>query len=134
MKDLEKAKEIFAQGKYSFVLVKDDDIITCSERGLINLVELIESQKDYSEYSICDKVCGRASAFLYVLLGLKEVHAVKMAKLAVQILDRAEIEFSFETSIDTVLDEKMEAVDKFETAVVKSGSAVNALKDIKAVL
>lgn len=134
MKDLDKAKEIFSSGKYSFVLCKDDDIITETESGLAPLVKLIESGKDFFEYSICDKVCGRAASFLYVLMGLKEVHAVTMAKLSVQILDRAEINYSTDNFVEKILNREKTDLDKFETAVIRSGSAVNALEDIKKVL
>lgn len=132
MTDLEKAKEIFSSGEYTFVLVKDDDIIKSSEKGLRPIVDLIDSGKDFFEYSICDKICGRASSFLYVLMGLKAVYAPKMAKLAIQILDRAEIEYSTDQFVETILDSDLKEVEKFENAVLRSGSAVKALDDIKA--
>ena len=134
MTDIEKAKEIFNSGDYSFVLVKGEDIIKETQKGLGPLVKLAEGEKDFTDYSICDRITGRAASFLYVLLGLKEVYAVKMAKLAVQILDRAEIKFGAGGFVETVLDENMSDTDKFEKAVLRSGSAINALNDIKAVL
>ena len=94
MTDLEKAKEIFYSEDYSFVLVKNEDIISSSQKGIRQIVELIESKKDFTDYSMCDRITGRAVAFLYVIMGLKAVHSVKMTKLATNILDRAEIKFS----------------------------------------
>ncbi len=134
MTDLEKAKEIFYQENCTFVLVKGDDIIKSTEHALTPLVKLAEGEKDFTDYSICDRIAGRAASFLYVLLGLKEVYAVKMAKLAVQILDRAEIKFETDEYIETILDANMKDIDKSEQAVVKSGSAVKALEDLKAAL
>lgn len=134
MTDIEKAKEIYNSGDYSFVLVKGEDIIKETQKGLEPLVKLAEGEKDFTDYSICDRITGRAASFLYVLLGLNEVYAVKMAKLAVQILDRAEIKFGAGGFVETVLDENMSDTDKFEKAVLRSGSAINALNDIKAVL
>ena len=103
MTDLEKAKEIFYSGNYSFVLVKNEDIISSSQKGIMQIVELIESGKDFTDYSLCDRIAGRAAAFLYILLGVKEVHSVKMTKLATNILDRAEIKFSADEYIEKVL-------------------------------
>lgn len=134
MNNIDKAKEIFAQSECSFVLVNNDNIITNNDKGLKPIVDLIDSGEDYSEYAICDKITGRAAAFLYVLLGIENVHAKKMAKLAIQILDRAEIEYSYDELIETVLDENMDEIDPVELSVLRSGSAVQAIEDIKKAL
>ena len=98
MTDLEKAKEIFQKENCTLVLCKGDDVFTSDQTGIKKLVELAEGDKDFSDYSACDKIVGRAAAFLYVLLGVKHVHATVMAKLAIQILDRAEITSLFSVS------------------------------------
>lgn len=131
MTDLEKAKEIFYSEDYSFVLVKNEDIISSSQKGIMQIVELIESGKDFTDYSMCDRITGRAVAFLYVIMGLKAVHSVKMTKLATNILDRAEIKFSADEYIEKVLDSELKNTDRFENAVIHSGSAITALEDIK---
>ncbi len=131
MTDLEKAKEIFYSEDYSFVLVKNEDIISSSQKGIRQIVELIESKKDFTDYSMCDRITGRAAAFLYVIMGVKAVHSVKMTKLATNILDRAEIKFSADEYIEKVLDSELKNTDRFENAVIHSGSAITALEDIK---
>lgn len=134
MSNLDIAKEEFSKDNYSFVIAGEGKIITSKEKGLSPVIDLIESGDDFSEYAVCDKITGRAAAFLYVLLGIEAVHAKKMAKLAVQILDRAEIEYSYDEMIETVLDEDMKEIDPVELSVLRSGSAVQAINDIKAVL
>lgn len=134
MKDLENAKELFYSGDWSFVLVKDGAAVKSSKKGLSPIVELIESGKDFTDCTICDKTTGRAAAFLYVLLGAKEVHALRMTNLAVQILDKAEIKFSADEFIESVHDETMTCTDACESAVLRSGSAAQAFKDIKKAL
>lgn len=134
MNNIEKAKQIFSENEYTFVLLSEENIITSTDKGLKPMVDLIESNEDFSEYVICDKITGRAAAFLYVLLGIEKVHAKKMAKLAVQILDRAEIEYSYDEMIETVLDENMTEIDPVELSVLRSGSAVQAIVDIKKAL
>ena len=57
-----------------------------------------------------------------------------MAKLAIQILDRAEIKYSYDELIETVLDSEMKEIDPVELSVLRSGSAVQAINDIKSAL
>ena len=134
MTDLEKAKDYFYSQKASMVLCKDDEKFITQEKGLTPLINLIESGDDYFEYSACDKVVGRAAAFLYVLLGVKEIHAKVMAKLAIQILDKAEIKYSADEFVDTILDDQLKDTNPLEEVVLRSGSANNALRDLKAFL
>lgn len=134
MNNLDLAKEEFSKDNYSFVLAGEGKLITSKEKGLKPIIDLIESEEDFSDFSICDKITGRAAAFLYVLLGIEKVHAKKMAKLAIQILDRAEIEYSYDELIETVLDMDMKEIDKIELSVLRSGSAIQAIEDIKKAL
>lgn len=130
MNDLEKAKEIFEKENCTLVLVKGESIIKSKEHGLSKLVELINKDEDLTDYSVCDNVCGRAASFLYVLLGVKEVYANTMAKLSIQILDRAEIKYSANAFVETLLDSENKT-DKMELAVLRSGTPLKAFEDIK---
>lgn len=134
MTDLEKAKEIFQKENCTLVLCKGDDVFTSDQTGIKKLVELAEGDKDFSDYSACDKIVGRAAAFLYVLLGVKHVHATVMAKLAIQILDRAEITYSADTFAETIQNRQNTGICPMEEAVIRSGSPIKALEDIKAEL
>lgn len=134
MENIDIAKDEFSKDDYSFVLAGEGKVISSKEKGLKTIVDLVDSGDDFSEFSICDKICGRAAAFLYVLLGVEAVHAKKMAKLAIQILDRAEIKYTYDELIETVLDSQMKEIDPVELSVLRSGSPVQAIKDIKAVL
>lgn len=130
MNDLEKAKEMFEKENCTLVLVKGESIIKSKEHGLSKLVELIDKDEDLTDYSVCDNVCGRAASFLYVLLGVKEVYANTMAKLSIQILDRAEIKYSANAFVETLLDSENKT-DKMELAVLRSGTPLKAFEDIK---
>lgn len=130
MNDLEKAKEIFEKENCTLVLVKGESIIKSKEHGLSKLVELIDKDEDLTDYSVCDNVCGRAASFLYVLLEVKEVYANTMAKLSIQILDRAEIKYSANAFVETLLDSENKN-DKMELAVLRSGTPLKAFEDIK---
>lgn len=130
MTDLEKAKEIFEKENCTLVIVKDESIIKSKEKGLSKLIELINNDEDLTDYTVCDNICGRAASFLYVLLGVKEVYAKTMAKLSIQILDRAEIKYSAESFVENLLDSENQT-DKMELAVLRSGTPLKAFEDIK---
>lgn len=126
----EKAKNILEEKKCSLVLVDDDEIISSDEKGLSFLVNLCESGRDFQGFSASDKIVGRAAAFLFVLLEVSEVHAKVMSKLAGNILDRGEIPFYSEKIVDEIKGDDG-SLDRFENAVIRSGSALVALEDIK---
>ena len=99
------------------------------------------------------KSAGRAAAFLLVNLEVTEVHAVNLQKLAVNVLDRAEIACTAENKFENFSEiadegapekafseegsgtaETTEFLEKIENAVVRSGSALVALQDIRRAL
>lgn len=82
----EKAKNLLEKGNYTCVLCKDDVVITKNERGVKPLIQLIQSQENFKDFCVADKVVGRAAAMLYVLLGVKEVYANVMTKSAGSLL------------------------------------------------
>ena len=53
-----------------------------------------------------------------------------MAKLSIQILDRAEIKYSANAFVETLLDSENKT-DKMELAVLRSGTPLKAFEDIK---
>ena len=132
-KNTEKASEILRSGNYSLVLCKDEEILTFTDSGLKDLVSLCESGKDFYGFSCADKVVGRASAFLLVLLEVSEVYAPVMAKLSRNVLDRGEVKYFSDQIVDELITSDGKS-DSFEEAVVRSGSAVIALQDIKRLL
>ncbi|MBO5006585.1 MAG: DUF1893 domain-containing protein, partial [Clostridia bacterium] len=76
MNDLIKAKEILENGAFTCVLVKGDEVISFSERGVKPLLALLSQNKKLESFCAADKVVGKAAAFLYLLLGVKNLHAL----------------------------------------------------------
>lgn len=66
---MQKAKETFAQGNYTCVWCRGDELLTSKEAGLRLLLTRIREGKDLSGFYAADKIVGRAAAFLYVKLG-----------------------------------------------------------------
>ena len=89
--DLRRAREILEQSGYTCVLCRQDQVKTCTARGVRPLVELLDAGQ-WSGYSAADKVIGKATAFLYALLGVRAVYTPVISESAVRILHRYRIE------------------------------------------
>lgn len=70
---MEQARKILEAGSYTCVLRKNDTVFTATERGVKPLVRWLAQGIDVRGFSAADKVVGRATAYLYVLLGVKAV-------------------------------------------------------------
>ena len=66
--DLQKAKQYLHTQGYTFVAVKNEDLFVSQKRGVAPLLEQIDSNTLLNGFSVADKVVGKASAFLYLLL------------------------------------------------------------------
>ncbi|MDE7213593.1 MAG: DUF1893 domain-containing protein, partial [Anaeroplasmataceae bacterium] len=83
MTDLEYAKKRL-EGN-TVCLVKADSSFISQKRGVTPLLEFIESKVDFKGYSAADKIVGKAAAFLYASLGVKEVYAEVLSKEAIPV-------------------------------------------------
>lgn len=61
---MKKAKETFAQGNYTCVWCRDNELLTSKEAGLRPLLTRIREGKDLNGFYAADKIVGRAAAFL----------------------------------------------------------------------
>lgn len=77
--DAERAMEQLAVGGWTAVLCRDGELFVSRERGVKPLLDWLDSGRDFRGFSAADKVVGKAAAFLYVLLGVREVRAPVMS-------------------------------------------------------
>lgn len=84
--NLTRAIEQLNSGVYTCVLCKEDIVCTSTERGVKPLLNWLDRGVDLHGFSAADKVVGKAAAFLYVLLGVKEVYAPVMSESAIYTL------------------------------------------------
>lgn len=115
--DLAKAAGLLVTGRYTCVLCKGDIILTSSEHSLRPLIEWYASGEDMNGFSAADKVVGKAAAFLYVLLGVKEVYAPVMSERAVYTLSRYGIYPSCDTTPEAITDRSGTGICPLEQAV-----------------
>ena len=97
--DIQHAKTQLICHNYTCVLCKDDAIYHSCHRGVRPLLDFLDSGLDFTGFSAADKVVGKATAFLYCLLGVKTVYANVLSDAAAQVFARANIPFSCDTRV-----------------------------------
>ena len=66
-----------------------------------------------------DKVVGRATAYLYVLLKVKAVYARVISEPAVRVLEGHNITVSYGTAVPNIINRKGDGICSFEAAVME---------------
>jgi len=131
MQDMEKARQLLA-GEYTCVVCKEDQIHTATQRGVKPLVNWLEQGLQLEGFSAADRVVGRATAFLYCLLGVKAVYAHVMSTPALQVLQSNGIEASCKTEVPGIINRKGTGPCPFEAAVLHITTAEEAMAAIRA--
>ena len=130
-KDFQKAKEEYNSGKYTLVICKDEDIIKSDVTGIRPVLNLIDSKKDYKGYSAADKIVGRAAAFLYTLLQVKNLYGETMSKGAVEILKNAGIYYEYKTLTDYIENRQKTGMCPMDEAVKDIDNPKDAYEAIR---
>ena len=112
-----KAKEILENGGHSCVFVSEEETVISDERGVKPLLGLLSDKKDMSLFSAADKIVGRAAAFLYVLLGVKEVYAEVLSKKARPVFERYGIAVFSGTETEEIINRDKTGICPMEKAV-----------------
>ena len=131
MQDLNRAKEILMEGGYTCVLCRDDEVYTATARGVRPLMEWMDSGMDLHGFSAADKVVGRATAFLYVLLGVTTVHALVMSTPAREALESNGITALCDREVPGIINRRGDGPCPFEDAVLGITAPQDALAAIR---
>ena len=116
---LRKAKETLESGGYTCVLTDGTIVYTSKLRGVKPLVQFLESGTIPSGFSAADKVIGRATAYLYVLLGVREVYAQIISEPAEEVLRAKGIHVQYGTLVPNIINRKGDGICPFEAAVME---------------
>lgn len=118
LSDGEKAAAILAGGGYTCVLCRGGDVRTANTRGVKPLVRWLE-EGGFTGYHAADKVVGKATAYLYRLLGVASVHAQVMSESAGEVLAAAGIPCSREKLVPNIINRTGDGICPFEAAVLE---------------
>ena len=114
-----EAKEILVSGGYTCVLTDGAEVYTSFDRGVKPLVRFLESGKIPAGLSAADKVVGRATAYLYVLLRVKEVYSQIISQPAVEVLRENGINVAYDKLVPNIINRKGDGICPFEAAVME---------------
>lgn len=131
MRDLEQAKIKLQEGEYTCVVCKGESLYTSTHRGVRPLMEWINQAIDFIGFSAADKVVGKATAFLYVKLGVKAVYARVLSKPALEVLKTHNIVAEYDTLVDNIINRKGDGFCPFELAVLDTQNIDVAYQLIK---
>ncbi|MBE6667646.1 MAG: DUF1893 domain-containing protein [Ruminococcaceae bacterium] len=118
MSHLDRAKEILKNNSYTCVVCKSDKTFTSTDRGVKPLVLWHESGEDMKNGSAADKVVGRGAAFLYLLLGIRELYAHVISKPALELLSKNGVDVSYGILADNIINRHGNGICPFEAAVL----------------
>lgn len=114
--DLENAKTYLERENCTCVLRKGDSLYHSRHRGVRPLLEFLDSGIDFSGFSAADKVVGKATAYLYCLLGVRAVHAGVLSDAAAEVFANAGIPFSCENRVPAIRNRTNTGLCPMETA------------------
>ena len=129
--DLNNARRLLESGDYTCVLCLDENIHTATERGVKPLLNWLDSGLDLQGFSAADRVVGRATAFLYCLLGVKAVYARVMSHPAAEVLTAAGIHNEAGQLVDGIINRRGTGPCPFEAAVMDITDPQDALAAIR---
>ncbi|MBQ8994553.1 MAG: DUF1893 domain-containing protein [Oscillospiraceae bacterium] len=132
MTDLEKAKELLVKEGHTCVLCMDDMTFTSDANGIKPLNWWLRDGCRFEGFSAADRVVGRAAAFLYVLLGVKEVYADVLSDSAVPVLERFNIRLSYGQKVKNIMNRTGDDLCPMEKIAVQHEDpekAYDALKE-----
>ena len=117
--DLKKAKDLLMSGEYTCVLCKGESVYTSTQRGVKPLVQWHRSGTGFAAFSAADKVIGKATAFLYVLLQVRAVYAHVISRSALAVLRENGIDAEYGTLVENIINRKGDGICPFEATVTQ---------------
>ena len=132
--NLKKALDLLNSGDYTCVACKEEVVYTTTQRGVAPLLNWLDSKTDLKDFSAADRVVGRGAAFLYCLLGVKEVYALVMSRPAAEVLQSHGILADAGTFVEGIINRTGTGPCPFEAAVMDIQDTQEALNAIRMTL
>ena len=117
---------------YTCVICRRDETYADTQRGVKPLLDLLDHGIRLPGFSAADKVVGKATAFLYVLLGVSAVYTPVVSASARDVLVKNGIELHFECEVDFIENRTKTGKCPMESAVADIDRPDAALAAIRA--
>ena len=127
--NLDKAIKILEEEKdLTLVLVLNESIYKSSEKGIKPLLQLLNSGKNYLNYSAADKIVGKAAAMLYKLLNINDIYGEVMSISAINFLEQNNINFKYKIKTKEIINRKGTGICPMEETVLNIENPTEAKK------
>lgn len=128
---LKAAENMLINSDNTCVFYNGKETLTSKERGVKPLLEFLSSGRDFKDFSVADKVVGKAAAYLYVLLGIKEIYADVISEQALNVLKEYNIRVQYGKCVPMIINRAGTGFCPMESAVLDTDDPNEALKRIK---
>ncbi len=132
--NLEQAKQLLHEKQLTCVVLNGEHTYTSTQRGIAPLMQWLADDIMMQNYSAADKVVGKAAAYLYVLLGIKELYAQVISQPALEVLERYNIAVFYDTLVPAIRNRTDTGFCPMESAVLDIDIANEAYIVLKAKL
>ena len=112
------AKDILESGGYTCVLTDGTRHFTSKDRGVKPLVRFLRQGDIPQDLFAADKVVGKATAYLYVLLKIRTLYVKVISEPAIAVLQAHGIAVSYESLVPNILNRRGDGICPFEEAVM----------------
>lgn len=107
--------EKLKQNNYS--LVASNGYYSC-DSGIKPIINKMNEDIHYfKDLEIADKIVGKASSMLLILSGIKKINALVLSKQAKNILDKYNIEYTYEQLVEYIINRKKDGMCPMEETV-----------------
>ena len=116
---------------YTLLIYGENKSISSRERGVAPLLALFDKKINLSSYAAVDRVVGKAAAFLYIALGIKEIYALTVSESARSLLEEHGACIVYETLVPRILNRSGNGFCPMESAVLEESDPFRALESIR---
>ena len=107
----------FLSEQYTCLLFDEEKCVHSFQRGVAPLLDWIENAEIAPGASAIDKVVGKAAAYLYVLLKVKNVYAFVISQPALEVFKDYGIHVQYDTLVSMIRNRTDTGFCPMETAV-----------------
>lgn len=113
---IDRAISLLQRGN-TCVICDRDRVLTSNKSGIAPLLERYERGEALNNVAVADRIIGKASAMLLILMGVSEVYGGVMSQTALDLLKAAGISVRYETLVPMIVNRKGDGPCPMEKAV-----------------
>lgn len=137
MKDLELARTVFHSNSYTFVLVRDRQVLATGTReGIGELLDVVlQREAELNGAALADKIVGKAVAMVAAYAGIAEIFTPLGSKAAQDVLREHNIAFEAERLVPLIRNKRNDGpcpMERLTMPLNEPTQAVDALRQFVA--